>query len=309
MHKKFFLILIVFFFNTINSTSKENVFIIASIDNDILTNYDVKKEIEYLNILNPGLSQLDKNKIIKISKDSLINEIIKKKEIMKTFDISADHPYLKDSIKEFYTKLNFNDENDFKNYLKNNLKYSFDEIKSKLKIEILWNELVYLKYNDQVNIDKEKMLEKINKLDDQIYKEYKLSEIVFKKKKDESLESLIDKIKLSISQIGFNNTANIYSFSDSSKMGGQIGWVSENNLSDLISIKIQNIQEGQYSDVIQIGNNYIILLVEKIKQTKILVNKEDELNKMVKFETNKQLNQFSKIFFDKSKMNYTINEK
>ena len=175
MHKKFFLILIVFFFNTINSTSKENVFIIASIDNDILTNYDVKKEIEYLNILNPGLSQLDKNKIIKISKDSLINEIIKKKEIMKTFDISADHPYLKDSIKEFYTKLNFNDENDFKNYLKNNLKYSFDEIKSKLKIEILWNELVYLKYNDQVNIDKEKMLEKINKLDDQIYKEYKLS--------------------------------------------------------------------------------------------------------------------------------------
>ena len=114
---------------------------------------------------------------------------------------------------------------------------------------------------------------------------------------------------MSISQIGFNNTANIYSFSDSSKMGGQIGWVSENNLSDLISIKIQNIQEGQYSDVIQIGNNYIILLVEKIKQTKILVNKEDELNKMVKFETNKQLNQFSKIFFDKSKMNYTINEK
>ena len=29
---------------------------------------------------------------------------------------------------------------------------------------------------------------------------------------------------------------------------------------------------------------------------------------MVKFETNKQLNQFSKIYFDKSKINYTINE-
>ena len=30
--------------------------------------------------------------------------------------------------------------------------------------------------------------------------------------------------------------------------------------------------------------------------------------KMIKFETNKQLNQFSKIYFDKSKINYSINE-
>ena len=49
--------------------------------------------------------------------------------------------------------------------------------------------------------------------------------------------------------------------------------------------------------------------VEKIRQRNISINKEEELNNMIKFETNKQLNQFSKIFFDKSKINYSINEK
>ena len=38
------------------------------------------------------------------------------------------------------------------------------------------------------------------------------------------------KIKKSIKEIGFENTANIYSLSDSSKFGGKIGWVKENQL-------------------------------------------------------------------------------
>ena len=66
--------------------------------------------------------------------------------------------------------------------------------------------------------------------------------------------------------------------------------------------------EGQFTDVIQVGNNYLILKIEKIKLNEITINKNQELNKMVKFETNKQLNQFSKINFDKSKINYSINE-
>ena len=30
---------------------------------------------------------------------------------------------------------------------------------------------------------------------------------------------------------------------------------------------------------------------------------------MIKFETNKQLNQFARIYFNKARLNYTINEK
>ena len=120
---------------------------------------------------------------------------------------------------------------------------------------------------------------------------------------------LIKKIQTSINEIGFNNTANIYSISESSKFGGKIGWVSESNLSQSIFNSLKKINEGQLTDVLQIGNNFIILKIEKKRSKKVTINKNEELNKMIKFETNKQLNQFSQIYFNKAKLNYSINEK
>ena len=140
-------------------------------------------------------------------------------------------------------------------------------------------------------------------------KEYLLSEIVFEKVKDEKLNEIIKKIKLSIDEIGFNNTANIYSISDSSKLGGKIGWIDEKNLSEKIINEINILSENQYSNIINIGTSYLILKVEKIKFNTIEINEKEELNKMIIFETNKQLNQYSRIFFNKSKLNYSINEK
>ena len=92
-------------------------------------------------------------------------------------------------------------------------------------------------------------------------------------------------------------------------MGGDIGWISENNLSEIIYNKIKSLKKDEISDVIKVGNNYLLLKIIEIRQINIPINKDEELVKMVKFETNKQLNQFSKIFFDKAKINYSINEK
>ena len=141
-----------------------------------------------------------------------------------------------------------------------------------------------------------KFIKKINNLSNKLIKEYQLSEIVFKKEKDKNLDNLINNINSSILEIGFNNTANIYSISDSNKLGGKIGWIEQNNLSDSIIKELKNLGEGEVSNPIQIGNNYLILKIEKIRQKKISINKDEEFNKMVSFETNKQLNQFSKIF-------------
>ena len=118
-----------------------------------------------------------------------------------------------------------------------------------------------------------------------------------------------NRIDSSILEIGFNNTANIFSISESSKFGGDIGWINENNLSELLYNELQEISEGQITKIVKIGNNFIILKIEEIRENKISIDKDKELEKMIKFETNKQLNQFSKIFFDKSKINYLINEK
>tara|TARA_B100000035_G_C20978816_1_gene544463 strand:- start:288 stop:1223 length:936 start_codon:yes stop_codon:yes gene_type:complete len=301
-----FKILFIFFFN---ENLKANIVIKIKVNNEIITNIDIEKEVEYLKILNPNLNQLKNDKVIELAKTSLINEIIKKKEILNYIDINKKNKFIDDYLKNLYSKLNYNSENEFKKELDSKNNYSIIEVKEKIKLELLWNELIYNKYNQQIKIDRENLKKKIDNIKDENQKEYLLSEIIFKKKKNESLENLVNQIKLSINDIGFNNTANIYSISESSKFGGKVGWVNENSLSNKIFEKLKAIKEGEYTDTIQIGNNYLLLKIDQIKINKIKINKQQELQKLIQFETNKQLNQYSRIYFNKSKINYSINEK
>ncbi len=309
MSRKLLYVNLIFLFFASIANSSTNIFIYATIDDKIITNLDIQKEGEYLKTLNPNLIQLDDDKVFNLAKDSLINEVIKRNEIEKFVNLSEDHALVEQYLKNLYSKLNFNNEKNFKDYLLTKKHYSLDEIKQKLKIEILWNELIFSRFSNQVRIDKNAFIKKIKNRKNDTKKEYLLSEIVFEKTKDEKLNEIIKKIKLSIKEIGFSNTANIYSISESSKLGGKIGWVDEKNLSEIIINEISNLNENQYSDVINIGNNYLILKIEKIKSKIIKINEKEELEKMISYENNKQLNQFSRIFFNKSKLNYSINEK
>ena len=308
MFKKIYLILLILSFSNSFAVSNNDVYIFATVNDKIITNFDIKKEINYLKILNPNISKLEKEKILELSKNSLINELIKKSELEKFFDLDKENPFADEYLKNLYLKLNYTNEKVFENALIKSNNYSINQVKKKLRIEILWNELIYKKYGNQVKIDKNILIKKIESFKNKTLNEYLLSEIIFKKSKDENIDNLINDIKLSIQEIGFDNAANIYSISDSSKMGGNIGWIKENNLSDVVYANLKNMNKGEYTDVIQLGNNYLILKINEIRTEKILINKEEELNKMIKFETNKQLNQFSKIYFDKTKINYNINE-
>ena len=308
MIKNLFLIIFISILLINKIYAKNDIFIYATIDQDIITNFDIKKETEYLKILNPDLSKLSEEKIFQISKNSLIKEIIKKNEIKKFFDLEKENPFVKDYLRDLYLSLNFKDESEFIKFLESYSNYSINEIKRKLKIEIMWNELIYSRYYNQLRIDKDEFIKKIDNLTDKPVNEYLLSEIVFKKEKDQDLENQINTISQSIKDVGFENAANIYSLSESSKLGGKIGWVSENNLSQKILKKIINLKKDEITEVIQLGNNYLILKINEIRKKNISINKDEELEKMIKFETNKQLNQFSKIYFNKSKINYSINE-
>ena len=193
--------------------------------------------------------------------------------------------------------------------LKKDNNYSFQELKQKIKIELLWNQLIYTKYKNQIRIDKKKILKKVQLLKNKKQKKYDLSEIIFKKNKDKSLEKIIEQIQLSINEIGFSNTATIFSLADSSKFGGKIGWVNQNALAKPIYDKINKLNAGEFSEVIKINNNYLIVKINEVKVDQIEIDQEKELQKLEDIEINKQLNQFSRIYFDKSKINYSINEK
>ena len=308
MSKNIIFSLLIFFILTSSSFSNSKIFISATIDNEIITNYDIKKESEYLKILNPNLKQLNNNRILELAKDSLIKEIIKKKEITKFKDLDKEYPLVNEYLTNLFTKLNYNNEKDFIKDLSKKDTYTLNQIKEKIKIELMWNELIFKKYNKQVRINKINLIKKVDNLSNKVQKDYLLSEILFEKKKEDNLETLINQIQLSINEIGFGNTANIYSISESSKLGGKLGWVKENNLSEIILSKLKLIKTGQHTDVIKIGNNFLILKIEEIKTTEVKINKKQELDRLIRFETNKQLNQFSHLYFNKIKKNIKINE-
>ncbi len=311
MNKKtnnFFVILasLLFF---IKFSFASDITIKASVNNEIITNFDIEKEANYLIILNPNLNQLEKSKVLSLAQNSLINEIVKKIEVKKFFDEESQNPYEEEYLKDLYSKLNVKDNEDLEIKLQQSNNYTVDQIKEKVRIELFWNEIVYARFNKQINIDKEKLIKKIDKLKNLKQKEYLLSEIIFAKKNNVSLEDLKNEIMLSINEIGFNNTANIYSIADSSKFGGKLGWINKNSLSKKIAEKLELINENEFTDIIKIGNNYLILKIEEIKMSSLSINKKKELEKMIKIETNRQLNQFSRILFNKLKVNHSINEK
>lgn len=309
MIRKIYFLILIGLTTSIGVLADTTVYIKTIVDDEIITNFDIKKESSYLMILNPTLVNLEKKKVEELGRKSIITEIIKKKELKKLFNFEADLPIVNKVFKDFYKSLNYSDEQSFREILSTENNYTILEIKQKLKIEILWNELIVKKYSNQIKINENNLLAKINKNENQSKSEFLISEIFFNKKKNISLDNQIKKINESIEKVGFNNTANIYSISSSSNLGGKIGWIEQDNLSKEIFDQLMKIKIGQHTNVIKVGNGFLILKIEdkKIKKTKI--DKKLALKNMIAFERNKQFNQFSQIHFNKVKINYNINEK
>ena len=290
------------------SVSEKSISIEAKVNDKIITNIDIYKEIEYLKILNPNLNELNKIKIFEISKNSLINQLIKQSEVEKYFDLNKNIKLLDQVYFDLIQKLNLNNEKELEQLLTLKNSFSIDEIKNKLKIELFLNDIIFNKYKNQVKIDKEKILKKIENRKNKFNNEYLLSEIFFKKEKNIDLEKLVTEIKKSIDEIGFSNTANIYSISQSAKFGGKIGWINENNLSKIIQDSLNKINIGKYTDVIKINNNFLILKIEDKRTKEIKIDKEKQVSQLISFERNKQLTQFSNIYFNKVNQDVQINE-
>ena len=285
-----------------------NIFVVYKVENEIITNIDIENESRYLVALNNQLNNLSEEKILEIAKDSILKETIKKIELLKYFELDQTNPFLETVIKDFYLKLKMNNKSEFQDYL-SNYNLLIEDVKRKIEVETTWNQMVYNKYKNQININEKKLERKIKKRKiSQKKKLYSLTEITFEKEQEQSLSDKIKKIDESIKEIGFKNTANIYSMSDSSKFGGNIGWVEEKNLSDKLSKELKKLKIGEHTQPLLIGSNYLILKIEDIKNEKIQIDAKKELEKMILFEKERQLKQFSKIYFNKVKINTDISE-
>ena len=285
-----------------------DVSISVKVNDTIISSHDIKREALYLKALNKQLENLNNKQILRIAKESIIRETIKLIELKKYYVLDQSNPLLDKVIKDFYLRLDMQNEIEFENHLK---KYDLnvEEIKEKIEIETTWNALIDRNYRNKIKIDKSKLLKKINnQRANKQKKSYLLSEIMFEIQVGQSIDQVFSKIEESIKEIGFENTANIYSISDSSKFGGKIGWIDEENLAPIIKSEILKINKDDYTKPIIINNNFLILKLQNTKKEEIKMNKDLLLNKMMQYEINTQLSKYSKIYYNKIKINTEIYE-
>ncbi len=278
------------------------------IGNEIVTNVDIINERNYLIFLRPSLADLSENEIKKISENSLVREIIKKKELAKVFKNLNEKEFTQGIKQNLFSFKKVDSEEEFLKLLKKN-DIEYDKILEKIKYEGLWNELIFRKFNKSVKIDEIKLRKKItSQISNKKKYEYNLSEILFELDNEEIFEKKYKEILKYIEFNDFKSAAFKYSISNSSNKGGQIGWIKETLLSDDLLNILNKLKKNQLTKAIKYPNGYLILKINEKKQMKQIVNIEKELEDLIKFEKDRQLNQFSLLYYKKLKQNTIIDE-
>ena len=307
MIKKIFIYFaLIAIFQSTNAFGLENK-ILIKIENQIITTIDINNEYKYLVALNPNIKDLKKDDIIELSKKSILQEKIKKIEIEKNFNNPKIPQQILDQIlQNVYSRIGITNLENFNKYLEiNNI--DFKSVKNKLEIEALWNELILIKFSSKVKINKKELRKRI-KDNNKFLKSYLLSEIYFDVLNLKELDKKYLEISKTIDEKGFDFAALKYSISPTSSLGGKLDWINENSLNESIKSEIKSLTINNFTKPINVPGGFLILQIRDIKNNKIEIDVEKELKKLENYEKNNQLNQYSKIYFDKVKKDLEISE-
>ena len=308
MSKKILVLIFSFFLLFAIKISNAEIFIKAKVNNQIITNIDIKNEKNYLLALNPNLRNLPEENVNRYAIDSAINEKIKKIEIEKRYEILENDNVIKKIITDLYSDIGISNVEDFIVYL-TSYNINLDMVKKKIAIEVAWNDYIVQKFNNSILVDEDKIRNKISQLSKKSSVEnILLSEIIFTLNENENLNNKLNLIKESIEKIGFNETAKIYSVSESKKNGGKIGWVYKSQLSKKISEEIEKIDVGEFSDPITVPGGFILIKLNDKKNELIEINEEEQLQKAINFEKNRQLTMYSTLHYKRIFNKSVINE-
>ena len=307
MIKKIFIYFtLIAIFQSTYAVSLENR-ILIKIEDQIITTIDINDEYKYLIALNPNIKDLKKDELIKLSKKSILQEKIKNIEIEKNFNNPKIPQQILDQIlQNVYSRIGITSLDNFKKYLEiNNI--DFKTVKNKLEIEALWNELILIKFSSKVKINKKELKKRIED-NNKFLKSYLLSEIYFDVLNLKELDKKYLEISKTINEKGFDFAALKYSVSPTASLGGKLDWINENSLNKSIKSKIKNITINNFTKPINVPGGFLILQIRDIKNNKIEIDVEKEFKKLENYEKNNQLNQYSKIYFDKVKKDLKISE-
>ncbi len=307
---KLFLYICIVFILSVTPFKKafSNVFIIAKVNQEILTNIDLDFEKKYLVSLNPNLKKLDESRITEYAKNSLINERIKKIEIEKRFKIVPNEILLTKVIEDIYSSIGITSINEFEDYLSQN-NVDIERVREKISIEVAWNNLIVKIFSSEIEINQDFMMKEIEKINEKKVENLLLSEIIFTINDKSELTKKYEEIRKSINEIGFEETARIYSLSDSKKSGGKLGWIFKNQLSKEIKDGLDKIDTGEFTKPIITSGGFLILKVNDVKIENTKIDKNAQLKKMVEFERERQFTRFSTLYYKRVYNSTRIDEK
>ena len=295
------LITLLFFTETVKSENK----ILFKINDQIITSIDLLNEINYLKATNNEFKNTNEIQSYEIAKNSLIREKMKEIELINLIDkIEVDDEILNKIIQNNFNYLNIKTLSDFNTYFKKN-KINPLDVKKKISIELLWNQLIFSKYKDKVKINIEDLR---NQILNEKQTELLLSEILFELEKDEKVDEKYNLIKETINQENFKKAVLLYSISNSSKNEGKIGWVRQTTINKKILNEIKKININEYTKPIVVPGGFLILKVEDKREIKTNINLEKELKSAIDKAQNQQLSQYSNIYLNKVRKNITIDE-
>mgnify|MGYP001440087961 FL=1 len=293
----------IFFFSNIIAIENKILF---KVNNEIITSLDILTELRYLEIINNDFKKTPKKQAFEIAKKSLIREKIKEIELIKILEeIKVEEEILNNVLIDYFNSINIETISDFeKHFLSQEINPNL--IKKKISIEILWNQLIYSKFKENVKIDMKLLKNEVSSNNKK--KEFLLSEILFELNENEKFDVKISLLEKEIKEKGFSQTALTYSISDTANKGGKLGWVNETIMSSKIKYKLKKIEIGNYTKPIVIPGGFLILKIDDIREVDSNYDLDTEINKIVNKKTNEQLNQFSNIYFNKIKKDIIINE-
>ena len=260
--KKFYIFsVIILFFFQLNLYAKKSLNIIAKIDNELITSYDVKNKIITTLVLSKKeLNQENINSLKKIALENLIINRLKKIELNK-YDIKRNDR----QINAYLNSISSNDIPSLeKSFEINGL--DFKAYKNELDIEFKWRNLIFNKYSNKINIDADDLIQQLPKKIEQQESsiEFNLSEIEILSSDPNLEKEIIPQILEEIKQTGFENAVLKFSIASSSLNQGNLGWINSNSLSeDLLEI-IEKLEVGEVTKPIKKNDKIIFFkLIDK----------------------------------------------
>lgn len=276
-YKIFFvnIIVVLFFLNSLGSTIKNKI--IVKVGSEIVTLLELENKVNTSLILSKqNITQNNINNIKNLILKTLIDHKIKKNELKK-YNIEINQLAIDNHIRKISNNLDI-DVKELRNFFNSN-RISYDLYLDEIKTEFLWQRLILQIYSNKINIDESEIEKELkNKiLNNKKTYEYNLAEIeIFIQ--DGNQKQVVDKIKNSINEIGFEETAKKYSISDTALNGGLMGWVNADAINNNLRNKIEKLQIGSISGEIINANSLIFL--KMVNKREISMNENIDLEKM-----------------------------